>query len=256
MGLFDQNGPVNDIDNQPALPNGVQPIPVHQIEQSQDNILRGYDKCPQTERRKKEYFASDEFKKLAEQHTPFIKEALKAAGFSEDKYTLANFYNLYDLVVVQKSHNLLNNKALQDMYDDIVKIGGISMVSNFNRKVLGNLGGGPVLQLILQYMENMVEADKSNAKLKPYKFIQYSGHDTSILSALAALNLLDDYKEELHVVPPYGSQLLFELHKDEHDQYSVQIVVRLGYEGGFKPYALKSLGGGCDVKCPFDKFSK
>lgn len=115
----------------------------------------------------------------------------------------------------------------------------------------GKLGGGPFVSQVLEQMQLFVANDTNKLP-----FIHYSGHDSSLQAILAALKLSSDYAE-LQELPPYGSAIVFELHKN-NNQYSVKVVWKRQFDGPFKVYALKSLTDGattgCADACPFDSF--
>jgi len=147
----------------------------------------------------------------------------------------------------------LTLQKLKDNYAEILSLGSISHYLFFNRDVQGTLGGGAwVAETVknMQYLVSNMTSDAENIK----RYLHYSGHDSSIQAILAALKLSDDY-EELRELPPYGSAIILELHRDKSNKYFVRVVFKRQFDGPFKAYALKSLAGrGCAEMCPFEDY--
>lgn len=72
----------------------------------------------------------------------------------------------------------------------------------FDRDVQGNLGGGQFVSTVVNNMHKMV----TNSSDK-YRFIHFSGHDSTIQAILSALRLSTDHPE-LQQLPPYGRYVL------------------------------------------------
>ena len=221
---------------------------------------------------------ADEYFRVLRSEAGFKYPAWKTIDF-------ANFYMVYDLLNVQYSHKQLKLQELVKIWDMIQELGDVATFMVFNRKVQGKLGGGPLVQNMIVEMNKMIDkltglstpkppnnygADLGASKTIPYKYIHYSAHDVSILSLMAALKLSDDYAE-LQKNPPYGSQILVELHlsdsvpqgqKPTINDFYIKIVYNRGYsDNRFTEYTLKSLGGkGCepgkdtDFNCTFTSF--
>ncbi|KAG2373045.1 hypothetical protein C9374_012891 [Naegleria lovaniensis] len=183
----------------------------------------------------------------------------------------SSLYIVYDLLMVQKSHNKLTLQAILDAWDQVQQLGNVATLETFSRKVQGKLGGGPLVQKIIVEMDKMVNSligggistrkpypygqDPDENTSIPYKYLHYSAHDVSILSLMAALRLTEDY-EELRKIPQYGANIILELHQSDASVNSQKptekdFYVRIRYNSGFnetsfKEYSLLSLGGkGC-----------
>ena len=329
------NGQVN------AMPQGMQPIPIHTQTSTNEIWMSGYGKCPTIDLNNEENQQSSEYLKMISDFKPYLKIISNLTGIpfenglitmnsqksflsnifsnteskdetrvpfykylanpedapAQQESTLSsypqfttpidfsNFYLVLDLLNVQYSHNQLNLKGILDIWEKILQIGDASTYSTFSRKVQGTLGGGPLVQKMIVEMEKMISslsglkadkqadnygADPDESKTVPYKYVHYSAHDVTILSLMAALKLSDDYPQ-LRAIPPYGSQILFELHQSDNvpagqkptlDDFYIRIRYNRGFsDDSFTEYSLISLAGtGCkpgkdsNFNCSYSNF--
>ncbi|KAL9645429.1 hypothetical protein ABK040_002627 [Willaertia magna] len=320
QGMFPQySGPIIDINfpnsNQNySLPSGIQPVPIFTETKNNDVWMSAYANCPEIDLRLEEQKHTEEYNNLVKKYQNLIDRVVNETNFNSlvtgnviepvafyklieytaqlqsrvsKEITFDSFYILFDLLFVQKSHNKLNIKWINDHWDEIEEMAGISTFQTFNRKIQGNLGAGPLMKKILFEMQKLVKSkicsscDQSNGdncdvchkmekplyedsnfeNTKPFKYVHYSAHDVTILSLLATLGLSEDYSI-LQKLPPYGSQLIFELYENtttsdsSANNYYVKIIVNRGFgDTNFTSYKLISLGGtGCDENCAFPQF--
>jgi len=138
---------------------------------------------------------------------------------------LRHFYYMFDPIVVQKSHHLLDVKPLLDNYD---KLAELSAWSEWHKvHIGGKLIGGPLVRYFLDHMAQHTNCKTSQCE--PRKFVQYSGHDSTLMSVYAALGYdeLDMFKK----MPHFADAIFLELHKDEKENYFVQVLHRDGVTG-------------------------
>ena len=115
-------------------------------------------------------------------------------------------------------------------------------------------------------MENIIQNKKTQVSKKEYdrpgyfKFIQYSGHDTTLYSLFSGL-LLHSYTLKN---PNLGSAFAFELHRESNGDLNVKCFFRLGpslidskKEMEFEAVDMTPIGctvGGNKFSCPYEKF--
>jgi hypothetical protein len=158
--------------------------------------------------------------------------------------------DVYDVLFVQRAHQLLDIPEILTNWDEIEQMSNAAAYLYYDRDMQGKLGAGPLIDLVFNTMSHTID-NVTTYQPNP-KYIHYSAHDTTLQSIFATLNIVQHFKE-LQGIPPYGSQILFELHRED-GKYSVQVVIRLGYNGIFKPYKLPSI---CeDELCPWLQFTK
>lgn len=183
----------------------------------------------------------------------------------------SNFYQVFDLLNVQLSHNKLNIDGISKNWESIENLANSLTYQQFSRKVQGTLGGGLLVKKMIVEMDKMASyltgtkinddnnvsygSDPDESTFLPYKYIHYSAHDVTILSLMAATKLSDDYTI-LQSIPPYGAQIIFELHQSDSvpqgqkptlDDFYIRIRYNRGFsDGNFTEYQLMTLGGtGC-----------
>lgn len=154
---------------------------------------------------------------------------------------------MYDVLFALKSHNLLHLEPILDDWTSIKSLGDLLQYSRYNRKILKRMGAGVLIYTIVDQMNKAISSNFT----KP-RYIHFSAHDTTLQSIVAALNL-DSRYPVLRDIPPYGSQLILELHKD-HNEYFVQLIIRLGseYNTEFTVYKLPKPCN--ETMCPWNHF--
>lgn len=250
QGLFPNGtGLINDIANEPSLDNSITMVPVHTVEQVHDVLLRAYEKCPTIKSRQESYKRSKAYRTLTDKYMPLLRDIEKWSGIPVST-DLSNFYYTFDYLNTLKVHNLLTLQPVIDNWAKIEELGMITQYMFFNRDIQGNLGAGPLVNHITGVLDTAVNSKYEN--IVP-KYVHYSAHDTTLQSIFATLNVASG-DSSLQDIPPYGSQIIFELHRDAQKKYSVKLVVRLGYDGEFKAYKLPSYCG--SELCEWSQFTK
>jgi hypothetical protein len=252
QGLFPNGtGLVNDITGRPSLLDDITLVPVHSIEEQNDILLRGFERCPTISKNVINMYASSEFAQLQRNNTPLMQTVANLTGYTIKNFT--DFYWLYDVLVVQKSHNLLHIPNLLSNWDAIHQLGDLVNYIHYTRKIQDNLGAGPLIDAIANSFENIVYNRTLKDETPNPKYIHYSAHDSTLESIFATLDIDKSYKE-LQGVPPYGSQIIFELRKNlQTNLYYVQLIIRLGYDADFVVYKLGSECANAE-KCPWNEF--
>jgi hypothetical protein len=175
---------------------------------------------------------SKEYQQISNEYAPLIDQIYNWTGIRTKD--LSDFYFTYDMLNTLKCHNLLTLQPVLDNWNKIDALGMYSQYIFFDRAIQGNLGAGPLADAIYNTMEKAIQ---QAANVSP-KYVHYSAHDTTLQSLLATLDIAETYAE-LRNIPPYGCQIIFELHRDRQGNHSVKIVIRLGYDGEpFKAYKL------------------
>lgn len=240
----------NDInDNKPSLLGDISLVPVHTIPEHEDVLLRGFERCPTIDHRLTNLYSSAQFLKLQREYAPLMEMVANVTG--REIRDFRDYYWVYDVLVVQKSHQMLKRLEVlldEDNWSRIQELGNLVNYLKYTRKLQQNLGAGPLMQTVLDSFSKVV-TDHTREKVK---YIHMSAHDSTLESIFATLDI-DGMYPELQGVPPYGSQIIFELHRDdETKEYSVQVVIRLGYDADFVAYPL---GGKCSNQlCTWNTF--
>jgi len=215
MGLYPPGtGPTVDGDENAALPDKIQVIPVRTLPDSSTMILTPYPIYLKL--LEKYVYPSKEWKDAEEAVKPKMAKWSDAVGY--DIKTLGDVLTVGDVLICAKSHNLSYPAELSD--DEAQKIIGLTndeLAKQFKVGEVSFLMGGELLNSIKGNMDDFVN-DK-----QPYKLAYYSGHDITILPIMALLG------KPLDTAPGYASNIAIELWKNDNSAYSVKVFYNKDY---------------------------
>ncbi|GAB1867869.1 Prostatic acid phosphatase [Camponotus japonicus] len=197
-----------------------QPIPVTYVSRIDDNFYLS-DECPKF---LKEY---DRILNL-----PEIKKEMSRFKDIMSKLTELTAESSMNLTLPEWAHDYFPDGPL---FDTIVLAYNIASYTSLIRK----LYAGPMIRAIFNNMITEKNPIPSNTKL-----YLYSGHETNIAAMLQAFKL---YKPH---VPEYSSAIILEL-LEQNKQYYVKFLHYRGIPPIFDELQIP----GCEMLCPFDKFS-
>mmetsp|Transcript_3656 Transcript_3656/g.5406 ORF Transcript_3656/g.5406 Transcript_3656/m.5406 type:complete len:473 (-) Transcript_3656:13-1431(-) len=258
QGIFPpgKNGPRVDVNvgdlykGNFSLPFGATSIPIQSTKGDDDIRLRAYSasKCVRIKDNLNQYRHSEDYNQVVERNKNTIEQVqqwadLKILDFDE-------FYKFFDLMVVQKSHNLLTSALLNQNFNQLQEIAFESHYAQFRSEVLGLYGGGVFLNDIFN---DFVAANKPDVDHILYR--HHSAHDSTLQAIIAALGIDVDHPE-LREIPQYGAALAFELWFDEERNTSD---VRIVYSNKYSNPTWTSYNWGkvCDDNnfCPIENIT-
>eukprot|EP00299_Pterocystis_sp_00344_P007374 c2361_g1_i1.p1 GENE.c2361_g1_i1~~c2361_g1_i1.p1 ORF type:complete len:453 (+),score=94.59 c2361_g1_i1:36-1394(+) len=186
----------------------------------QDEILQAVDFCPYYfEKLIPEVRESQEWKDKLAQEQAFLDWFAEVTGFEVE---FSEFYMYYDAVFVQNIHNALHLKELEP---HIANISALADWVDYHKTRAGkSYIGGPLLNRIGKDMADMV-ANKSSA----FKFIQHSGHDSTLSSLFSVTGL--NRLPQLQRISRYASAFVIELWKEDDGHFSLKTFYRDGVDG-------------------------
>jgi hypothetical protein len=213
QGLFLGATRFDDINNQNITLPIIAPIV---MVPKQDNLLQGVETCPlYTNTLVPQVQASQEWKDKENSLKDFFKWLEDETGFQNIK--LSNFTHVADPVFIQNLHSCLH---LPDVAAQLTEIIDIKDWAETQEKLVGGrYTGGPFLYSVGSAMDLVVKNDSSAKKL-----VHHSAHDTTLMTVLAALKLLDSYPR----VPDYATAIVFELWKEDNGTFTVNGYIRNG----------------------------
>ncbi|GFR32876.1 testicular acid phosphatase homolog [Trichonephila clavata] len=219
-----------------------QPISVHYIPKMEDRYLEVESYCPRATEELENVVKSAEGQRIIQEHEFMFKNLTFYSGNPIDNWTTANY--LHDVMYIEKKYNLTVPTWIEPFWDELTYVSNMSFYWSFNSPLLHRLRAGPLLQRIINKMN-----DKINGDTPDLKFQIYSAHDTNIAIVLDALNLFDMN------APPYCSALLFELHEMSNGEKTL----RLLYQNSSKPEEKIDpphvlILEGCTEYCPLEYF--
>ncbi|XP_011267548.2 venom acid phosphatase Acph-1 [Camponotus floridanus] len=215
-----------------------QPIPVTYVSRIDDNFYLS-DECPKFLDEYGRILNLPEIKKEMSRFKNIMSKLTELTGKKIEKPL--DLYYLYHTFVAESSMNLTLPEWAYDyfpdgpLFDTIVLSYNIASYTSLIRK----LYAGPMIRAIFNNMITEKNPIPSNTKL-----YLYSGHESNIAAMLHAFKL---YKPH---VPEYSSAVILEL-LEQNKQYYVKFL----YYRGIPPIFDELQIPGCEMLCPFDKFS-
>ncbi|MCW8410197.1 histidine phosphatase family protein [Legionella sp. PATHC035] len=235
MGLYPPGTGPNTDSSIPALPYGVQPIPIFSAPAKYDEVIL-------------QQVSPAEREKLMEQYVYSTKEWQQKNDELKDKYPLwsafigAQIGSLNDLqllgdaLYIHQIHNAPMPVGLStEDIETIIAASNWAFMAQERPQQVATAYSGKLMTNIANYLKG---GSEKNAKLK---YVLLSAHDTTIASALSFLG------SPLENAPPYASNLNFSLYERDANYYLVKIT----YNG--HPVAIPACGGN---SCELQQFIK
>lgn len=227
-------GPTLD-NGDPALPDGYQPIPVKIVPEAHDRILLGTS-------------YKERFEEMVREYVIITDEWIKMTSSCSDKFDrwskifAANIRDLLDLILPADDLNVRMLKGVQlpeglteAEAREIVKCSQWALAQKYKPRNISCLLARDFMHEIVTHMEKAMEGTQ------PYRFILYSGHDTTLLSVLSMLGTPLEYQ------PPYNSNVSFELYRNK-EGYFVKVL--------YNENDITIHGNMGRTPCPFERFRK
>ncbi|CAL1300920.1 unnamed protein product [Larinioides sclopetarius] len=152
--------------------------------------------------------------------------------------------DLHDVLFIEKEYNLTVPTWVEPYWNELTNVSNLSFFWDFYSSVLHRLRAGPLIQRIIERMNQ-----KINGEIPNLKFQIYSAHDTNIAVVLDALTLFN------MIAPPYCSALLFELFEMPDGVKTIRMLYQNSskVEEKIDPPHILILDG-CTEYCPLEYF--
>ncbi|KFP35365.1 Prostatic acid phosphatase, partial [Chlamydotis macqueenii] len=222
-----------------------QPIPVHTVPLSQDNLLYlPFSHCPRYNELLKETFATRDFQRQFKQYRvkylPFWKSNLKVPLLS----TVPNRFSLMFHSCLCKDINnyTLPLWATHGVRTKLIKLSELLLQAEFGfhkQTQKSRLQGGVLLKTILKHISDAKKPSHQQ------KMVMYSAHAATIVALQMALNVFNGK------LPPYSACHFFELYQ-EKKQYTIEMYYRNNSLRDPHPLTLP----GCKFRCPLERFTQ
>lgn len=221
-----------------------QPIPVHTVPESLDEVLAAKKSCPAFDYALKKYKQTDEFQAYNKSLEPLYQYVSAHAGRRVDSLTAAQ--NLYSCLHIEELNNFTLPEWTKQVYPEPLRsISARSFSTKTNTPMLARLKTGPLIQEMLQRFRN-----KAANTLKPNRTVWvYSAHDTTVANVLNTLRLFD-----LHN-PPFTACIMLELRQSTSgDEPYVSVYYKNSTEEP-EPMAIPTCGKRCPLNQMFAVYS-
>ena len=225
-----------------ALPHGQQAVPIHTVADDYENLLLGFTYCNTVQKRYNTAFGTKALAYLNANRT-FVNQLYTATGWTTGDLTIST---LIDLLIVQKAHNMLNIKWVNDNWTQVLKMRDDVLSLLYSYDVMGKEGSSVLIQTLI---ENMNSLNK--------KYIHYSAHDSTLQALTGSLKLNQDSDYAfLGGQPNYGAHIVAELYQTAAGNKTVRFMHGNQFDStSLTPLVLKNLG--CQTEyCPLETFTQ
>ncbi len=192
-------------------PNGFQPIPIHTVEATDQDVVLVDTHGSLFQSLLHKHIQTDA--KWKAKHNALknkFQHWSKASGIEitdlHHVQSLANVLHIYQMNQIPYPAGL----STEDV-DQIIDAGHWVFTFTFKPKEIGRGIGNPLLQTMLDYVHRASSNESS------LKYVLLSGHDSSILALMSALEV------PLDVPPPYASQVNITLYETSPSEHKVVI---------------------------------
>lgn len=211
MGLYPAGtGPSTD-DNQPGLPNALQPIPIHTAPlQYDDVIIKRVDPEERQRLMQKYVYSTPEWRNKESELRPKFPLWSKLSGMEISE--LEDLGRLSDSLYIHQIHHVpMPDGMSSEDVDTIIAAGSFAYMQEERPKQLAVAYNSQLMTNIANYLDR---ATQRNAKVK---YILLSAHDSTIAGTLSFLGA------PLTTPPPYASDLNFSLYESGANVYTVKV---------------------------------
>ncbi|XP_021935195.1 prostatic acid phosphatase isoform X2 [Zootermopsis nevadensis] len=217
-----------------------QPIPVHTVPESMDEILAGKRPCASYDAELLRVKTSPEMRRYNEEHADLYRYTSEQSGSNIHDPESLEF--LCNTLFIEELYNLTLPNWTKSVYPQkMMSVSSYSFTVPAKTRLLQRLKIGPLVRQVIRHM-----MEKRDGTMKPdYKMTMYSAHDTTVANFLMALGIFDEQS------PPYRSLVLVELWKNDQAEYQVKVLYRNSTT--HDPYNLAIPG--CASVCPLEKFA-
>ncbi|XP_031564827.1 prostatic acid phosphatase-like isoform X2 [Actinia tenebrosa] len=229
-------------------PYDIQQVPIHTVPVREDQLLRGWLRCPTIQNRISEFYKSETFKKKERDNADFLKTLESITGMSD--IDLKDFYNVYDFIHLHRVYGKMYLNLTEEQWNKVVDLADWLEYHKYKKEMVESMGAGLLVNDIAQ---NFINTTKNRRKAK---LLYYSAHYPTIVSLFSVLGV-NQINKTLQTIPYYASLVFIELLKGDNQDYYVRLAFRNGLENdtkdSFQYYAIP----GCDRKaCPLKTFNK
>lgn len=197
--------------------------------------------CPRYHEAVDEVLQSAEVREVLEKNDQLLRELTNHTGLPI--HTPDDVQNIYGTLRAEAEYGLELPSWTKDYYPHrLENLTELSYIYNVYTPEMKKIKAGPFLQKLVDQFDA-----KANNSIKPKesKISLYTGHDSSIVNILSALNVWEQQ------MPVYGIMALFELVRDKAtNEIGVQIYLRNSAKSGAIPLTIP----GCDHFCPLKLF--
>lgn len=215
-----------------ALPNKMQPIPVHVVPRKEDKINFPQDQCPRL--KQLEQLETEAYKQLEKvlKDEGFLKEFAEKSGIPLKEVTLTKVQEYYDTIEC----DIFEGRKIPDWTES----GPLALRLDFLHSFINlekNSKTGEMLNLFVSNLFTELRDSLNacaNGTNNMTRFKYYSAHDDQLNRILLGLNHsswttnITEFEsprgEYYHKNPPFASTIIFELFEERSGQHVIRIL--------------------------------
>ncbi|NXA27103.1 PPAP phosphatase, partial [Ibidorhyncha struthersii] len=229
-----------------------QPIPVHTVPLSHDNLLHlPFLHCPKYNQLLRETFATRDFQRQLKQYKPFLKFLATHTGYPLKRLNTERIWKLSDTLQYEDINNYtLPVWATHGVRTKLIKLSELLLQAEFgfHKQIQkSRLQGGILLKTILKHILNARNPSHQR------KMVMYSAHEATIVALQMALSVFNGK------LPPYSACHFFELYQEKNGQV-LQAVLQYTIEMYYRNNSLRDPHPltlpGCKLRCPLERFTR
>ncbi|CAH0548761.1 unnamed protein product [Brassicogethes aeneus] len=218
-----------------------QPIPIHGVPQSLDNIISMKKKCPKYEKMYDDFMVGPEMNAVKKKYQKYFDIANENSGMEFEN--VKQFEKIHGVLNIElsKGYDIPKwTKAIFPIYTE--KLSGIAYSTGSYNQNLARLKDGPFFYFLTSHFNRILNQNCTENKEGPscQKLLMLSAHDKTVGNILTALGVYD------LLPPPFCATVIFELRNPQ--QPYVNILYKK--DDDLKKLKLKD----CKYNCPWEKF--
>jgi len=236
--------PLNPNESWTTRIQGWQPLPIHTVPVTMDNLLRSGRNCPRYNAMFRELWTTRPAPEVVAEKTKyadFWRHVRERAGLPLET-AMFDLWFVSDALLIEK----ITNKTLPDWVDEVLyahlmKRADLDFHMMGYNETLARLSGGNLLNAIQLNMRAKLNGERTN------NVYVYSAHDYTVATLLAALKVFNNKK------PPYASAVMLELWEIDEKRPIVRVFYR--NDTSIQPEDPHFLTvPGCQADCPWTDF--
>ncbi|XP_076261962.1 lysosomal acid phosphatase-like [Rhynchophorus ferrugineus] len=212
-----------------------QPIPIHYLPRTQDNLIAMKTKCPKYDKEFVDVHNSTKVQNYNTEYTNIYQYLTENTGMTvKDIETVESLYNTLE---IQQLNNLTLPQWVNSSIMSQMKIIGAQNLAIYSEtEYMKRMKGGFFIKTVTDLMQKALNGSNTPS------INLYSGHDLTLVHVMRALNLIDTIK------PEFGASLVIELHNNSE----IKILYINKWNGNSEEQTLEE----CNSPCTLEKFIK
>lgn len=223
-----------------------QPIPVHTVEETEDEILSMKKPCPKYNKMLEELFNQQFFLNISHKYHELYAYLTNKTGALVNTPDSVEY--VYNTLTIEQSYNFTLPSWTNKVFPEKMEyLASLSFAVEAYTPQLARLKTGPLFNLITEHFKNMTSYsyehhNHSTENKWNRKFLMLSAHDTTIANVLNSMGLFD-----MHC-PPFAATIIFEQRKRTNNS----TYLNLFYKNSSNPIQLCLKG--CELDCDLKTF--